>query len=1081
MSNLTAEAEVPSARSATESMYGLATNRAPLPNANAYAPSADESHGASNTVSTSGGAGPSNTSHASNSVFSAGGSTTPGSTTPANVLSANSNMLDPAATDNDTALSEASAARDARADNAGRAAAEPVVQALRSTANSQTSHAQASDARQTREYLAERQVEQAQTERQAAQQELHTHEQEQEEAQAELKQVAAAQAKVVAQQDEVSQELDEQLRVAQENARQEAATSAALSGSPSLVAAAGSSVAAPFNASLQGAITQAEQELTRLYTQAEQTLKQVQTEVEEIDLAKQQQNQAQQNKQVLSQLIQNEEDTAEFTQEARAAAARIRQSPVGNSESTRLTQQAIQEGRSLGSSQVNTIGNTAVRATGTTVASNTTVTTGEGTTSNAAATPNQAGLGTTATPNQASTPGQAASAPSAAAPGQSAPGGLSSLLTHSANAEVQNANSATMMNAVAALGGQMRTNPATPSAMPNLNSGGVTATSATSATSSTSATNATNSAAGVGAASAAPAGANVDSGAAPAGASSAGASAAGAPNSTNALSALASASTLGLNDLEGLPPSITAGNQVNALAQMAQSSRTTILNNGIGKLVSNNLQDEIIKNVMQTVPSDDLDSISLRNGALPNSALSGVVADTDLATSSTAPILDMALKSIATENLAQSNASLQATLHAPSQAVGAAQITAGQNAPIPNESVVPNISTPKEGGLLRRLASFFGRRDNSDEIANASTTPSNSAHGTNASNAASAAIAATNNMNLMSKEALQALSEQSKQSALRQNSLDSLINRLQSTAQDGSLPSPVQEQAQKLIKALQNPVADLHSVSSWLNFVTGPLSPSSPQALALHQWAFMLLCIRFEQIGKDINKFLKKAGSSSTNSAGSISASSARSSSSTTRSSSAHANAAYTELSSAGLAELAAEISKNQNVADSLSELQLEHNQELLQDTMSQVERLQQQMQIAASEQPLPRYIPLPACYAGGREGSLSAQRQIDEDGGQSWHLNFEFDLENMGPLQVKVKLRFPDVQISFVAERFETLQKVQSLMPELNQRLKQVGLNSSGSNARLGHISSPRHQAAPEPTSARQKRFEGPDFTADA
>ena len=97
------------------------------------------------------------------------------------------------------------------------------------------------------------------------------------------------------------------------------------------------------------------------------------------------------------------------------------------------------------------------------------------------------------------------------------------------------------------------------------------------------------------------------------------------------------------------------------------------------------------------------------------------------------------------------------------------------------------------------------------------------------------------------------------------------------------------------------------------------------------------------------------------------------------------------------------------------------------------------------------------------------------KDGGKSWHLNFNFDLENMGALEVKVKLRFPEVQMSFVAERLETLQKVQSLMPELNRHLAQMGLQAKGSNARLGHIS---HSAEPVSTDFR---YEGANFTTRA
>ena len=153
---------------------------------------------------------------------------------------------------------------------------------------------------------------------------------------------------------------------------------------------------------------------------------------------------------------------------------------------------------------------------------------------------------------------------------------------------------------------------------------------------------------------------------------------------------------------------------------------------------------------------------------------------------------------------------------------------------------------------------------------------------------------------------------------------------------------------------------------------------------------------------------------------------------------------------------------------------------QLLDDTMGQIERLQHNMQLTAPDQVLPRAIPLPPFYRGGKEGSLSARRETEDDGSKSWHLDFNFDLENLGPLEVKVKLHFPDVQMSFIVERLETLQKVQSLMPELNQHLAQMGLHAKGSNARLGH-STPPVTTSPDLGSHSGFRYEGSSFTTNA
>ena len=438
---------------------------------------------------------------------------------------------------------------------------------------------------------------------------------------------------------------------------------------------------------------------------------------------------------------------------------------------------------------------------------------------------------------------------------------------------------------------------------------------------------------------------------------------------------------------------------------------------------------------MRTVPSDDLDEFNLRAGQ----PLSGVIADTDL---TAGPNVSAMPQAIATSFSALAQGPAPSTVVPNDHTVGAAHIRAGQNVPIPEQSVVPSYEAPQEGGLLRRLASLFGRSnqaaENSPEIAQGQT-------------ASVAAPAAGNLKDIKAdhSEMLHSL-EQGRQEALRQNSLDQLFSRLTQAANNSQLPEPMQQQARKLLAALENPVNDLHTVSSWLNFVTGPLSPSSSLALALHQWAFMLLCIRFEQIGRNVDKFLKKQGKG--NALGD------------------------------NLAELEPAMRQAKEIAKSLdgskSELTGSHHTsaQLLDDTLGQIERLQQQAQLTTPNQVLPRYIPLPPFYHGGKEGSLSAQRHTDEDGGKSWHLNFHFDLEHMGALEVKVKLRFPEVQISFVAERLDTLQRVQSLMPELNQHLAQMGLQSKDSNARLGHIS----PATPAP-STEAFRYEGATFTTNA
>ena len=478
--------------------------------------------------------------------------------------------------------------------------------------------------------------------------------------------------------------------------------------------------------------------------------------------------------------------------------------------------------------------------------------------------------------------------------------------------------------------------------------------------------------------------------------------------------------------------------QAQAQAQIQANGNAIQMPNGLSTPVVNldedSLQDEIIKNVMQTVPSDDLDEFGIKNNNnLTSAPLSGVVADTDLTEDNNT--FSQILNKGASEPNALSALGDSSKVVPTNSALGAAQITSGQNDPIPEESVVNNVATPKEGGILRRLASLFGRKNNVEEAVSSSSNESKSV------DPSKAALD-----NLLNKGEQTASSQNSAATNIRMNSYESLVNKLQMAAADEALPPKMQEQAQNLLKSLQNPVNDLKTVSSWLNFVTGPMSPSSSQALALHQWAFMLLCIRFEQIGKNVEKFLKK-----------------------------------TQGGTDKIAKLDTAIKDSAKVAQELDDVTVSKSHDLLKETFSQVERMQQQMQSIPQDQSVLRYIPLPPNYQGGKEGSFSAQKRKDEDGGTSWHLNFNLDLQDMGALQVKVKLRFPEIQMSFVAEKFETLQKVQQHMPELNAKLKEIGLTSTGSNARLGHINFNQDQAPSPSNNGSRFKYEGNAFNVDA
>lgn len=319
----------------------------------------------------------------------------------------------------------------------------------------------------------------------------------------------------------------------------------------------------------------------------------------------------------------------------------------------------------------------------------------------------------------------------------------------------------------------------------------------------------------------------------------------------------------------------------------------------------------------------------------------------------------------------------------PEKTPGAAAITQGQSEPIPEKSVVDNVADVKEKtGFFSKIASIFGKKtvESPKNVAESVTTP---------------VATATNLMTLMSKG----------------SPLDSLMYSLKVQANNTALPDALREEAKNYLDKLENPIDDLPSVANWLNFTSGPMSPTSPQALALHQWAFMLLSIRFAQLGKSVDKFLKKDVD------------------------------LMEDRFDETLDEMKASIdAKGKNNIPSL-----------LDETLDQIVRYQN-----PNKENLPllfQYIPLPPTYDGGREGGFNARPVIEEDGKKSWHLNFVFDLENLGPIEIKAEAKLPELKISVVASTFNGLQKVQEALPTLKEKLQDLGITTRNATARMGKV----------------------------
>ncbi len=328
----------------------------------------------------------------------------------------------------------------------------------------------------------------------------------------------------------------------------------------------------------------------------------------------------------------------------------------------------------------------------------------------------------------------------------------------------------------------------------------------------------------------------------------------------------------------------------------------------------------------------------------------------------------------------------------PLKAPAAAAVTTGGSAPVPQESVITTPQgTVKEGGFLRRLASIFS--------------PSKAA-----ANAAAAEAAA----------AQQGAALQLK---LSQGSpLDVFASTLASLGASRFLPPEARKEARDLRAMLMDPVRDLATVDSWLEFVAAPMSPSSPRAIAMHQWAFFILCLRFRELGKSVDKFLKKLG---------------------------------------------IDISADLPIDDMLLSHQDDEGagEKLCRSTLSQLQRLQQ-LAPQDAEGFFNRAIPLPPAYDGGKEGSLSLRREKRKDGRKLWHLQFAFDLEKLGPVEIRAVASFPEVRLSYVAQTLEGLQALQSKVPELEKQLGDLGLEPRSSSPRIGRVDAMerRGQAARAP-----------------
>ncbi|GEM_PF-838952 len=346
----------------------------------------------------------------------------------------------------------------------------------------------------------------------------------------------------------------------------------------------------------------------------------------------------------------------------------------------------------------------------------------------------------------------------------------------------------------------------------------------------------------------------------------------------------------------------------------------------------------------------------------------------------------------------------------PSKTPGAAAITNGRSEPIPDPTVVNDVGEIKEkSGFFSRLASIFSKK--TDEVRSESQ-----------------------NLQLNSASASAALMSQN---SGRESPLDAYTHALKAQINNQALPQVVRDQAKELLKKFENPINDLPSVTNWLSFTSSPLSTNSSMSLALHQWAFLLLSIRFSQLGKSVDKFLKKDVD------------------------------LMEDKFDAELKKLSKELGSGSRGTIS----------SLIDETFEQISRMQKPL-----KENLPalfQYIPLPPSYDGGKEGAFNARPVVEEDGKKSWHLTFVFDLQGIGPVEIKAVAKLPELKLSVIASSVEGLQKVQEALPVLKEQLQQAGITTRSAMARLGNVHIQDTVASPD-VGPHERNSDGATLSVD-
>lgn len=231
--------------------------------------------------------------------------------------------------------------------------------------------------------------------------------------------------------------------------------------------------------------------------------------------------------------------------------------------------------------------------------------------------------------------------------------------------------------------------------------------------------------------------------------------------------------------------------------------------------------------------------------------------------------------------------------------------------------------------------------------------------------------------------------------------MDHIVNSLNELIESGNASEGIINIAKGMRKALTEPLKDSDDVLEWLGFVGNPLTTAGRRGRIIQQWTVMLLSLKFRLMGRDVSGF-----------------SSAK---------------PYGDLDVKGDCRWV---------------------DESIFLTLQQIERMQL-LSGFTDELGLPAFLPLPPLYAHGREGGINVSHTEGENG-RVWKVNFFFELENLGAVQILTELNGEDVSISVVSEKFEALRRINDTSDSLKNGIERHGLRVVSINSRMGTVYPP-------------------------